>query len=276
MKLLYAVSLWLCFFAPPVFAQVPSSPAGQIAPKGWLGVGLEEIPINESKQLGYDHPLVKITIVGADTPAQTAGIQTGDLISGMNGQPLTGVNDLITRIKSTQPGTEITLQRLKNKEEESLIVLLGLRPDDTNVFNRMYLQKPAEPIDIITIDNKEKIDLATHKGKVVMLDFWATWCGPCIASIPSIGQLSTTYKEQGLEVIGISNEELPTIRKFVRRMPVPYTMATYSAAPDAKRYFVSALPTVYLIDKQGVVREIIVGSGKKQELERKIVALLNE
>lgn len=276
MKALYYLPLILCFFTQPVLAQMPPTPAGQNAPKGWLGVGLKEITKAESKQFGYSHALVEITIVGAETPAKTAGIETGDIIVSMNGQYLNGVNDLIARVKATQPGTEITLQRIKGDKEESVIVLLGLRPDDANVFNRMYLQKAAEPIDIITIDTKEKIDLAAHKGKVVMLDFWATWCGPCIASIPAISKLSTTYKDQGLEVIGISNEELPDIRKFVRRTPVPYTMATYSADPKAKKYFVSALPTVYLIDKKGVVREIIVGSGTKDELESKIIALLNE
>ena len=157
-----------------------------------------------------------------------------------------------------------------------VIVLLGLRPDDAHALNRLYIGKPAEPIDIMTVKTKEKLDLSAYKGKVVLLDFWATWCVPCINSIPYISQLSTAYKENGLEVIGISNEKISVIRNFMRTTPVPYTMATYTPEPTAKRYFVSALPTIYLIDKKGVVREIMVGSGDKDTLQKRIVALLNE
>ena len=276
MKLFLFLSFLFCLSTPPVFAETPPTPSVQSAQKGWLGIGLKELGINDAKLHGYNHALAQVTIVGADTPAETSGIQAGDIIVAMNGKPLMGVNDLISRVKGTKPATEITLQILKDKKETDVIVLLGLRPDDAKAFNRMYIGKPAEAIDIITINTKEKIDLSAYKGKVVLLDFWATWCGPCIDSIPYISKLSTAYKENGLEVIGISSEKLSVIRRFIRTNPVPYTMAAYSPEPTAKRYFVSALPTIYLIDKRGVLREIIVGSGNKDTLQKRIVTLLNE
>ena len=110
-----------------------------------------------------------------------------------------------------------------------------------------------------TIDGQE-VTLSNLKGKVILLDFWATWCGPCRESIPHLIQLHRTYQKDGLEVIGMNVEkgDMDGVRRFVKSMDIPYPIV--SSPDDVQRdYRVSSLPTSIFIDKQGRIREKMVG-----------------
>lgn len=110
-----------------------------------------------------------------------------------------------------------------------------------------------------TLEGKE-ITLSGLKGKVVLLDFWATWCGPCRESIPHLVQLHKTYQDKGFEVIGMSMDkgEGETLRHFVKSMDIPYTIIL-TPEDVARNYGVTALPTTLFIDKEGKVRKKIIG-----------------
>ncbi len=120
----------------------------------------------------------------------------------------------------------------------------------------------------------DPIDLARLRGRVVLLDFWATWCGPCRMIMPMLNGLSTRYSAQGLTVLGLSDEPAPQARSFAQRMGVGYTLA--SSPASVATYGIHSLPTLVFIDRRGVVREVSVGVSSPQALEDIVVRLLAE
>lgn len=129
-----------------------------------------------------------------------------------------------------------------------------------------------------TLDNQE-ISLSGLKGKVVLLDFWATWCAPCRESIPHLVQLQKSYQEKGFQVIGLSMDkgDGTAVEKFVRSMEIPYPV-TMTPEEVARNYGVSSLPTTILIDRQGKIRDKIIGfsSATASQMAAKIEELVSE
>jgi len=129
-----------------------------------------------------------------------------------------------------------------------------------------------------TIDDQE-ITLSQLKGKVVLLDFWATWCGPCRESIPHLVHLYKTYRENGFEMIGISLDkgDPQVVRNFAKSMDIPYPIVIASEKVE-RNYNVTKIPTSFLIDKEGRIRESITGfnSAIAQQITTKVADLTSE
>ncbi|GEM_PF-217864 len=144
-------------------------------------------------------------------------------------------------------------------------------------------KKPVEPATapdfmLKTLDDQE-MTLSALKGKVVLLDFWATWCGPCKESIPHLTQIYKSYHDKGFEVIGMSMDrgDVNTVRNFVKSIDIPYPIII---TPDevARKYAITGLPTTFLIDREGKVREKMVGFNTTiaQQMVSKVSELLSE
>jgi thiol-disulfide isomerase/thioredoxin len=129
-----------------------------------------------------------------------------------------------------------------------------------------------------TLDGQE-VTLFKLKGQVILLDFWATWCGPCRESIPHLIQLYNTYQKDGLAVIGMNVDrgDMDTVRHFVKSMDIPYPIAITSQEVE-RGYGATGLPTTILIDKEGRIREKIAGytSAIAKQMTAKVVDLLSE
>lgn len=102
------------------------------------------------------------------------------------------------------------------------------------------------------------------KGKVVLLDFWATWCGPCMQAIPKIQELSVKFKDQDVAIIGINRDKAgdeDKVRKTIERRELTFGQVMDANGAIAKAHKVRALPTLILIDKEGIIRAVHVGYG---------------
>jgi peroxiredoxin len=115
----------------------------------------------------------------------------------------------------------------------------------------------APDFTFVSLDGK-KAALSEFRGKRVVLDFWATWCGPCQKEMPHFIRLVNDASSNELVVVGISSEDEATLRPFVQRKGITYPVASASKLPEPYGS-VRAIPTTFFIDRQGVIQNVLVG-----------------
>jgi thiol-disulfide isomerase/thioredoxin len=137
---------------------------------------------------------------------------------------------------------------------------------------------PAPAFDLKDL-NGNPLTLSQAKGKVVLLNFWATWCGPCRAEIPDLIELQKKYKDQ-LEIIGVATEEdepdADALRKFVAKEGINYPVALASEQLEDKFGGIEALPTSFIIDEQGRIVQKHIGLNDPSLYDLEIRSLLGQ
>ena len=141
---------------------------------------------------------------------------------------------------------------------------------------------PVSPIPGVTDDVQQS--LAAYRGKVVILDFWATWCGPCRMEIPGFIALQNKYRDQGLEIVGISIDPIaprgnpggaPAVAPFIKDNGINYTILMVNNPGALKGFDVSqGIPTTYVVDRSGKVVRTYVGMKPMSVFENDINQLL--
>jgi peroxiredoxin len=139
------------------------------------------------------------------------------------------------------------------------------------------LGKTAPPVDLERIDGK-RVKLTDHAGKdVVMLDMWATWCGPCRAELPILLEVAKEYKSKGVVLYGINQrEDKKTIDKFLQKEKYDLTVGLDKEGQVGDAYGAEGIPLLAIVDKKGIVQSIHVGysRGIKQVLHKELDAIL--
>ncbi len=236
---------------------------------GWLGVSLQLTSKDEAKKLGYAQPLIKVDIVFADSPAESSGFLAEDKIVKFDDTPVYEIADLISLVMATEPGTKVVFTRIRDGKEEKVPLLLGVRPDAYDLLRDHFVGKEAPAL--IAKNVKTQADAELPKG-IVLFEFWATWCGPCRASMPHLSELHAKYPEQ-LIVIGLSDEDPEDIDAFLAENPLPYTIVRDLERGTSRAYMVNALPTTFLIE-DGVIRHVFIGAGEFEEIEKVLQDML--
>jgi len=125
--------------------------------------------------------------------------------------------------------------------------------------------------------NNKDVSLASFKGKVVLLDFWATWCGPCKIEIPWFMEFQRKYKDRGLVVVGISSDDTQDkLKPFVAAQQFNYVILQGLGRDDVHDAFgpIWGLPTTFLISRDGKVCRKHMGLAPKEQFEKEILGLL--
>ena len=121
----------------------------------------------------------------------------------------------------------------------------------------------------------QSIDTAQLKGKVVLLNFWATWCPPCQIEMPMFSRWQKQYAPRGLEVIGISmDDDTSPVRKLVNALSIDYPIALGDAALGKRYGGVLGLPLTFLIDRKGIVRSRFQGETDPRKIEASLQTLM--
>lgn len=123
------------------------------------------------------------------------------------------------------------------------------------------------------------VRLSSLRGKVVFVDFWASWCVPCRQEFPVLQRLYERYRERGLRVVGITvDEEAPNARGFVERARARFLILHDADSSVAERYAPPSMPTSYVIDREGILRHINRGfeASDEAKFERQVRALLGQ
>lgn len=145
------------------------------------------------------------------------------------------------------------------KKEEAEKYLREEKEEYARVIKTSLKSEPAQDFELTTIEGN-KVKLSDLKGKVVLVDFWATWCGPCISSVPTLNSLYEKYKEKGFEILYVSVDseaDLHKIAPFKQKHKIGFPVLLDGGAKDL--YSVKSYPTNIFIDKDGKVRYRSIG-----------------
>jgi len=121
------------------------------------------------------------------------------------------------------------------------------------------------------------VNLAAFKGKVVLLNFWATWCGPCLIEIPVFVDLQARYRDQGLVIVGISvDDPIEKLKPFAQELRMNYPVLAGADRNDVQEAYgpMFGIPVSVLISRDGLMCKRFVGGASRQQFEREIKALL--
>lgn len=137
--------------------------------------------------------------------------------------------------------------------------------------------QPAPQFAMASLSGQGNVSINAHRGKVLYVDFWASWCAPCLKAIPALEKLRKEFPESDFQVIAINLDREPEkARKFLEDHPVGYPSASDPGGKLPEMFGLETMPTSYLIDRKGVVRYVHRGfkAGDDAEIRKRIRELL--
>lgn len=156
-----------------------------------------------------------------------------------------------------------------------LFLLTGASAPDPWAINGLVGGKA--PLFTLNDVDGNQVSITDFRGKVILLNFWATWCPPCRDELPVFNKLRSDYKGKKFEVVAVSTDRsLPAIKRFLKKVPLDFIILHDKDIKTARSYKVFSLPTTFLIDRSGRVVEMFLGemNWTSPELREKIDELL--
>jgi thiol-disulfide isomerase/thioredoxin len=205
-------------------------------------------------------PGVRVAHVVRGSPADQAGLHVGDRIVRVAAAPVASGGDVVHAVGVRAVGDSVEVAFVRDGKAEGAIVLLAPFPSQDDVMRMDLVGASAPPWkDLDVVSGSSPTSIASLRGRVVLLDFWATWCAPCRVFVPKLSALQARYGAQGLSVLGVSTEDAEEVSLFAQRMSLHYAVAVDRKAETTRSYGVVSMPTLVVIDKRGVVRDVSIG-----------------
>lgn len=143
-------------------------------------------------------------------------------------------------------------------------------PPDNTKIPRPRVGSLAPDLSLPLLDEGERT-LSELRGKVVVLNLWATWCPPCRAEMPALQQAYDDYRDHGLEILAVNTtfqDSADDAAEFVKELGVTFPVLLDTTGQVSRSYALRAMPTTYFIDRQGIIREIVLGGPMSEETIR--------
>ena len=143
-------------------------------------------------------------------------------------------------------------------------IKLQARPDDLALLNKKLVNRPAPSFDLPVVTGTSSGNLAKLKGKVILVEFWATWCPACRATHPRLSALQKKHGDK-LVVVGISNEPPQEQSSYAKESKIAFTLLEDKEGKTQNEFFVNAIPQLVVIDRTGKVVLATIGAGEYLE-----------
>lgn len=177
-------------------------------------------------------------------------------------------------------GKPVSLHRIGLVLSASVVLACALpgcsRPRPVKAATKADKDRKLAPDFALKDADGKTVRLSDYRGKVILLDFWATWCGPCKIEIPWFMEMERKNKDKGFAVIGVSMDDdgWEVVTPFVHHLAINYRILLGNDAVSQSFGGVEALPTTFLIDREGRIASIHVGVASKSDFEDGIQQLL--
>jgi thiol-disulfide isomerase/thioredoxin len=220
--------------------------------KPWMGIAIGENP----NGVGVNEAI-------AGTPAAKAGIKRGDIIKKIDSTPMINPKQLIEYIQSKGVGNDVIVELERDNKLVSITLKLEARPDELELVRKKLIGKSFPDFKLATMSGKSHLTKKDIENTVTVIEFWATWCGPCVASHKKLSKFAEDHPS--IKILAISNEKIDLVKAYNKKANPKFTILQESDSTIARFFMVSAIPTTAVIDKSGVIRFITIGSGSYQE-----------
>ncbi|SHK28269.1 thioredoxin-like domain-containing protein [Fibrobacter sp. UWB12] len=233
----------------------------------WLGLIYK-------KDTFENHLALHVSGVHPESGCLAAGVVSGDLVIGIDGKALENVAQLQNVMKKSKVGSKVKIEIFRDGKRIPLTVTLTERPDDISSLTGSAIGSKIAKFGDNFYMNAEKRQEAP---KATLLDFWATWCGPCRQTLPVLEKLYNKYSSQGLEIIGISSEQTKPLLAFYKKQHAsPYPLYRDADQGLWRRYGIHAVPTLMLLDSNGYIKRVWSGAPSFEMLEKLVLEVMDK
>jgi peroxiredoxin len=245
-------------------------PRYPLSKRPWLGVEIEDQP--------DALPGVRVVRVLRGSPAADVELRPGDELLSVGGARLDSPSDLPAVLGRLGVGAEAPLSVKRGGEHRIFRALLRGQPEFEDLLRLAFVGLEAPTISGVVTFQGEAASLSELRGKVVLLEFWASWCEVCRYLAPVLGRWQRTYRPAGLEVVGVTIDPPDVAAKAALRAGMSYTLASDAGGDVSESYLASQIPAVFVINRRGVIVDVMVGVAQARlgEMHELVERLLDE
>ena len=251
------VALGLVFGLPVALSASDARAQVATAP-GWRGIAMEK---------------------SKGAPEMKGGVLDGDRIVKVEGSAVVTPSEVSKQVAAKGPNKTLAVQLVRANKVIDLSVVLAPRPSSDQIFRLELVGEKLPNLPALTLaSGPGPVAYPGLSGRVVLVDLFATWCGPCMQLGPYYHAFHNKYGGQGLTVLAVSAEDTAILSAWSAKNGVGYTVASDPADALGGRLAAPAIPASVLVDKHGIVRDVAVGFelGQVKRTEQLIQALLKE